>query len=253
MRPIGLASLVLVARIALLPSCASGWKPLPVASPPSTAPTVASSLVPDKPYVLPELPPAEPRSPAAWPEGGELVLDTSPVPILPVRDARVRAAKLVTIRSSAAGIGGSSERRVTFTRESEGDYAFVAEGSRTDRARSGAATVSRRGRIARERVDRLLVRLAALGRSRAAGPIASAAKCAPRACSYSSLSVTAGANESSSVTYTRSSGACASWTRDGATLDLDVPGVAEAAVELLDLTVMAAHPSNASSVVTFAE
>lgn len=141
---------------------------------------------------------------------------------------------------------------MTFTRESESAYAFEAEGSLTDRAHSGAATVSRHGRIARDRVDRLLVRLAALGRSEAKGPVASEAKCAPRACSYSNLSVTAGANESSAVTYTRSSGACASWSRDGATLDLDVPGVTEAAVELLDLTVMAAHPSNVPSVVNFA-
>lgn len=250
MRSIGPACLVLVALMALC-SCASGWKTLPVAPPPPRSPTVASALVPDKPYVLPELPPVERRPPAEWPKGGEIVLDTSPAPVLPVRDPRVRAAKGVTIRSNASGIGGSSEVRVTFTRESESAYAFEAEGSLTDRAHSGAATVSRHGRIARDRVDRLLVRLAALGRSEA-GPVASEAKCAPRACSYSNLSVTAGANESSAVTYTRSSGACASWSRDGATLDLDVPGVTEAAVELLDLTVMAAHPSNVPSVVTFA-
>ncbi len=243
----------LVALIALLPSCASGWKTLPVAPPPPKAPTVASALVPDKPYVLPELPPVEPRALAEWPKGGEIVLDTTPVPALPVRDPHVRAAKSFTIRSSAAGIGGSSEVRVTFTRESEHAYAFEAEGSRTDRAHSGAATVSRHGRIARDRVDRLLIRLAALGRSDARGPIASEAKCVPRACSYGHLTVTSGPSGSPAATYTRSSGACASWTRDGATLDLDVPGVLEAAVELLELTVMAAQASNVPSVVTFAE
>ena len=234
-------------------SCASGWKTLPVSPPPPEAPTVASALVPDKPYVLPDLPPAERLPAAEWPKGGELVIDTSPVPVLPVRDPRVRAARSFTIRSSASGIGGSSEIRVTFTRESERAYAFEAEGSRTDRAHSGVATVSRRGRIPRERVDRLLVRLAALGRSEAQGPVASEAKCAPRACTYERLSVTVGANDTSAVTYTRSPSSCAStWARDGATLDLDVPGVTEAAVELLDLTVMAAHPNNAPGVVAFA-
>lgn len=242
-----------VALIALLPACASGWKTLPVSPPPPKSPTVASALVPDKPYVLPDLPPIERRPAAEWPKGGELLLDTSPVPALPVRDSRARAAQTFTIRSSSSGLGGSSEIRVTFARESESAYAFEAEGSRTDRAHSGAATVSRRGRIARDRVDRLLVRLAALGRSESQGPIASEAKCAPRACSYDHLSVTVG-SKSTGATYTRSPGSCApSWTRDGATLDLDVPGVTEAAVELLDLTVMAAHPTNVPSVVTFAE
>ena len=239
----------LVGLVLLLPACSEGWKNLPV--PPRAPPphVTHAALAPERPYALPDLPPTPPHPP--WPRGAPIVIDVSPLPKLPVRDRTVRDAETVAIEETWSSLGGSGTRRVTLRRDGGRGVAFEATGRRSDREYRGWSEVLRRGRIADDRLERLVVRLAALGHERPAdaGPTAVPPRgCTRPTCAEGRLTVSATTRGGRTAAYTNALDPCSpEWRHDGVTMDLDVPGVADAARELLALTVDAANATNATN------
>lgn len=175
--------------------------------------------------------------------------------MLPVRERSVQEARKWVVEETWSGLGGSGFRRVELTRDGPKHFVFEATGSRSDRGFRGSAEVMRRGRIAAERVDRLVVRIAALGRQPEDGPVAKGAqRCVTRTCGSSRrLAVSATTVGGAVVTYANDLGPCDTWSRDGLSMNLEVPGAQEAAADLLALTVDAARATNAPEEVSFVD
>ncbi len=248
---------VLVGLAFLASACGSGWKDLPTPPRAPVSRVTHAALAPDRPYALPAIPPA-PAAPAPppWPRGEGRTLDTTPVPVLlaRVRDRNVQEARKWAVEETWSSLGGSGFRRVELTRDGPKYFVFEATGSRSDRRFHGSVEVMRRGRIAAERVDRLVVRIATLGRQPEDGPVAKAAeRCVTRTCGSSRLAVSATTVGGAVVTYTNDLGPCGTWSREGLTMNLEAPGAQEAAADLLALTVDAARATNAPAEVSFVD
>ena len=177
--------------------------------------------------------------------------------MLPVHDRTVREARKLEIEETWHGLGGSGSRRVTLTRDGAGGLAFEAMGTQHGRGYKGTMEILRRGRIAEERVERLVVRVAALSghKKEGSGPTATpATSCQRPICGSGSLTVVATTRGGEGAAYTNDLNPCdLHWRHQGRAMDIDVPGVREAALEILALTVDAAKATYGSAGVSFTE